>query len=41
MTLTAAGLRQPNPTGLAEWTKTVEPGDTLKLDYTAHLLVNS
>ena len=41
VTTTAAGLRQPNPTGLAEWTKTVEPGATLKLTYSLRLLVNS
>lgn len=41
VTRTAAGLRQPNPTGLAEWTKTVEPGATLKLTYATRLLVNS
>ena len=41
VTRTAAGLRQPNPTGLAEWTKTIAPGDTLKLTYTVRLLVNS
>ncbi len=41
VTTTAAGLRQPNPTGLAEWTKTVEPGATLKLTYSTRLLVNS
>ena len=41
VTPTAAGLRQPNPTGRAEWTKTVEPGATLKLTYTVRLLVNS
>ena len=41
VTTTAAGLRQPNPTGLAEWAKTVEPGATLKLTYSTRLLVNS
>ena len=41
VTRTAAGLRQPNPTGLAEWTKTVAPGETLRLTYTVRLLVNS
>lgn len=41
VTRTAPGLRQPNPTGLAEWTTTVEPGATLKLTYTTRLLVNS
>ena len=41
VTRTAAGLRQPNPTGLAEWTKTVAPGETLKIGYTVRLLVNA
>jgi hypothetical protein len=38
---TAAGLRQPNPTGNAEWIATVAPGATLKLTYTTRLLVSS
>jgi len=37
---TAAGLRQPNPTGSAEWIATVEPGKTLKLSYQVRLLVS-
>lgn len=37
---TAAGLRQPNPTGSAEWLVTVEPGKTLKLVYNVRLLVS-
>jgi hypothetical protein len=37
---TAAGLRQPNPTGSAEWIATVEPGQVLKLTYTTRLLVS-
>lgn len=41
VTTTAAGLRLPNPTGLAEWLVTVEPGATMKLTYTVKLLVSS
>ncbi len=37
---TAAGLRQPNPTGSAEWSATIEPGKTLKLVYNVRLLVS-
>ena len=37
---TAAGLRQPNPTGSAEWVATLEPGALLKLTYRARLLVS-
>ncbi len=38
---TAAGLRLPNPTGLAEWTPSVPAGGTVKLTYTVKLLVRS
>jgi len=37
---TAAGIRQPNSTGSAEWLATIEPGKTLKFDYTVRLLVS-
>ncbi len=39
ITASAAGLRLPNPTGVAEWTPTIAPGATLKLTYTVRLLV--
>ena len=37
---TAAGVRQTNPTGLAEWTVDLAPGTTSRLTYSVRLLVS-